>query len=82
MTKELKKRGPAPFFAVELDQEEDGRWIAEIPKIAGAMAYGKTKNEATRKAYAVALRTMADDLEHGNAPTVILRLMEHAMARR
>ena len=39
-----------------LDREADGRWIAEIPKLPGVMAYGATKTEAQRKVYAIALR--------------------------
>ena len=54
MKKTEQKKGVFPF-AVELDREEDGRWIAEIPDIPGAMAYGATKAEALRRTYAVAL---------------------------
>jgi len=67
---------------VELEREIDGRWIAEIAKIPGAMAYGKTRHEAARKASAIALRTLADCLERGNTPPVISRLFEYAMANR
>ena len=51
-------------FTVENELEADGRWIAEIPQVPGAMAYGKTKEEAINKAYAIALRSIADDVEH------------------
>jgi len=51
-------------FTVETELESDGRWIAEIPQVPGALAYGKTKEEATNKAYAIALRSIADDVEH------------------
>lgn len=50
---------------IELEREEDGRWIAEIPEIPGVMVYGATKQEAISKAEALALRAMADRLEHG-----------------
>ncbi len=50
-------------FNIETERETDGRWIAEIPEIPGAMAYGKTENQAKAKAYALALRTIADDME-------------------
>lgn len=51
-------------FTVETELESDGRWIAEIPQVPGALAYGRTKEEATNKAYAIALRSVADDVEH------------------
>ena len=49
---------------VETEVETDGRWIAEIPQVPGALAYGTTKEEAINKAYAIALRSVADDVEH------------------
>ncbi len=51
-------------FIIETELESDGRWIAEIPQVPGALAYGTTKEEAINKAYAVALRSIADDVEH------------------
>jgi predicted RNase H-like HicB family nuclease len=50
-------------FNIETELETDGRWIAEIPEIPGAMAYGKTIEEAKANAYALALRSIADDVE-------------------
>ena len=50
---------------VEIDREEDGRWIAEIPDLPGVMTYGQTRDEAIAKAKALALRVFADRLEHG-----------------
>jgi predicted RNase H-like HicB family nuclease len=50
---------------IEIEQEEDGRWIAEIPDLPGVMAYGTSKSEAIEKAEALALRALADRLEHG-----------------
>jgi predicted RNase H-like HicB family nuclease len=50
---------------VETEREDDGRWIAEIPDLPGVMTYGKTREEAISKAKALALRVMADRLEHG-----------------
>ncbi len=52
-------------FTVELDREEDGRWIAEIPAIPGALAYGATEGKALAAVEALALRVLADRLEHG-----------------
>ena len=51
-------------FQFEIDRETDGRWIAEIPEVRGAMAYGTTVEEAKAKAYALALYAIADDVEH------------------
>lgn len=51
-------------FNVELEQEEDGRWIAEVVEIPGAMAYGRTQGEAMARAETLALRVVADRLEH------------------
>lgn len=50
---------------VETEREDDGRWIAEIHELPGVMTYGKSREEAIAKAKALALRTMADRLEHG-----------------
>ena len=47
----------------EYEQEADGRWIAEIPEVPGALAYGETKEEAAAKAEVIALRTIADQIE-------------------
>lgn len=50
---------------IELEREEDGRWIAEVPDLPGVMTYGKSKEEAVAKAEALALRAIADRLDHG-----------------
>jgi predicted RNase H-like HicB family nuclease len=50
-------------FNIETERETDGRWIAEISEIPGAMAYAKTEQQAKAKAYALALRAIADDVE-------------------
>lgn len=52
-------------FAIELEQEDDGRWIGEVPTLPGVMAYGLTRAEALAAVQALALRAMADRLEHG-----------------
>ena len=49
---------------IEIEKEEDGRWIAEIPELPGVMVYGNSRNEAISKAEALALRVLADRLEH------------------
>jgi predicted RNase H-like HicB family nuclease len=50
---------------IEIEREEDGRWIAEVPDLPGAMAYGKDREEAISRVQALALRVLADRLEHG-----------------
>lgn len=52
---------------IELEREEDGRWIAEVPDLPGAMVYGQTRQEALTKVEALALRILADRIEHGEA---------------
>lgn len=51
-------------FTIEFEQEEDGRWIAEVLDLAGVLAYGQTREEAIAKVQALALRVLADRLEH------------------
>jgi len=51
-------------FDIELEQEEDGRWIAEIPGIPGVLAYGATPLQAGAKAKALALRVLAERMEN------------------
>ena len=78
----VKRKKIKSLLEVEFDREDDGRWIAEIPKLPGVMAYGSTKKEALQKVYAIALRTLADSIEQGNAPPPITRLFDYGMARR
>ena len=52
-------------LAIEYDREEDGRWLADIPAPPGITAYGRTKKVATAAVQALALRLIADRLEHG-----------------
>lgn len=54
-------------FAMEIDREADGRWIADIPDLPGVMVYGTSRDEALARAKALALRVIADRLEHGEA---------------
>lgn len=53
---------------IEIDRERDGRWIADIPALPGVMAYGASREEAIAKAKALALRVIADEIEHGGQP--------------
>lgn len=52
-------------FKVEIEQETDGRWIAEVPELPGVMAYGSTRDNALARAKALVLRVIADRLENG-----------------
>jgi predicted RNase H-like HicB family nuclease len=52
-------------LSIDCEREADGRWIAEIVQIPGAMAYGATREEAMARAEIVALRAVADRIEHG-----------------
>jgi predicted RNase H-like HicB family nuclease len=61
-------------FAVELEREQDGRWIAEIPALPGALAYGSNEAEAKARVRALALRVVADRLEHGEADPDLLTI--------
>jgi predicted RNase H-like HicB family nuclease len=55
------------MLKVEIEQEADGRFIAEVPALPGVMVYGQTREEARAKVEALALRTLADRLEQGEA---------------
>jgi len=54
-------------FTVEYEREDDGRWLAEVIELPGVLAYGDSENEAIAKAQALALRVLADRLEHGES---------------
>ena len=56
-------------YRIEFELEEDGRWIADVVDLPGAMAYGATKQEAESKAQAIALRVIADRLEREQTTT-------------
>jgi len=62
------------IFIVELEQETDGRWIAEVPGLPGVMAYGRSAADATAKVQALALRVVAERLEHGEAGPDLLTI--------
>jgi predicted RNase H-like HicB family nuclease len=50
-------------LAIEIEQEEDGRWIAEVIDLPGVLVYAQTPEEATTQVQALALRVLADRLE-------------------
>ena len=55
------------IFRVELEREDDGRWLAEVVEMPGVLAYGATEDEAIAHIQALALRVVADRLEHDEA---------------
>lgn len=61
-------------FTIELEQEIDGRWIAEVPDLSGVLSYGQTRNEAIARVQALALRVLAERLEHAEAPGELLNV--------
>jgi predicted RNase H-like HicB family nuclease len=52
---------------IEIEQETDGRWIAEVPDLSGVMVYGQSRQEVISKVEALALRVIADRLDHGES---------------
>jgi predicted RNase H-like HicB family nuclease len=54
---------------IETELEADGRWIADIPDLPGVMVYAATREEAVETVKALALRVIADRIEHGESPT-------------
>jgi predicted RNase H-like HicB family nuclease len=66
-------------FHVELELETDGRWIGEIPELPGVMAYALSREDALSRVQALALRVLADRLEHGEgAPNLLTVVFEAA----
>jgi predicted RNase H-like HicB family nuclease len=55
-------------YRIEIEREEDGRFLAEVLELPGALAYGDTAEIALARAQALALRMLADRLEHGEGP--------------
>ncbi len=65
-------------FTIETEIEEDGRWIAEVPELPGVMSYGPTRERAIASAKALALRVLADRLEHGETVPEMLDVFSEA----
>ena len=61
-------------LTIELEREDDGRWLAEVPALAGVLCYGLDRNEAVARVQALALRVIAERLEHGEAPAELLNV--------
>ncbi len=58
----------------DTEQEDDGRWIGEVPELPGVLVYGATRDEAMARAEALALRVLAERLEHAEARAVALTI--------
>jgi predicted RNase H-like HicB family nuclease len=67
-------------LSIETELEEDGRWIAEVPQLPGVLAYGATAEEAAAKAEVLALRVLAERLEHGEGDPLRTRSVRVAKA--
>jgi predicted RNase H-like HicB family nuclease len=65
-------------LTIEIERETDGRWIAEVPSLPGVMCYGRDRDDAVAHVKALALRVVADRLEHGEAPAELLNVTFHA----
>jgi predicted RNase H-like HicB family nuclease len=61
-------------FKIETEQETDGRWIAEVMDLPGVLAYGASRDEAVQNVEVLALRVLADRVEHGEAIPEVGRL--------
>lgn len=67
-------------FTLECEREDDGRWLAEISQLPGVLAYGRSANEAMSKAEVLALRVLADRLEHGESHPIDISISLPAAA--
>ena len=61
-------------FTIECEQEEDGRWLAEVIELPGALAYGRTPEEAMSRVQALGLRVLADRIEHGEETPALMSI--------
>lgn len=57
-------------FTIECEEEADGRWLAEVPQLPGALCYGRSAEEAMARVEALALRTMAERIEQNESRPV------------
>ena len=67
-----------PSLAIEVEREEDGRYLADVPTLPGVMAYGTTEGDAVARVKALALRVLAERLERGEAAPEVAALFEAA----
>lgn len=63
---------------IKIEREEDDRWIAEVPDLSGVMVYGQSREEVITKVEALALRVIADRIEHGEKIPELHQLFEVA----
>jgi len=62
-------------YTIDFEQEDDGRWLADIPELPGVMAYGRTKSDAEVAVIALALRVLADRTEQVKKPPKSIRFL-------
>jgi predicted RNase H-like HicB family nuclease len=67
MSKRRSRAHDDMILRIETELEADGRWLAEVPELPGVLVYGQTEREARARVQALALRVLADRLEHGEA---------------
>ncbi len=67
-------------FSIECEREADGRWLAEVPELPGVLAYGASADEATTKAEVLALRVLAEQLEHNETRALNISISVPAAA--
>ncbi len=85
-TQDTSNISKLPGLTIEVEREEDGRYLAEVPALPGVMVYGATESEAVPRVKALALRVLAERLEHGEAGeaqavAMALRLMAERVER-
>lgn len=61
-------------FTIETEQEDDGRWIAEVLELSGVLKYGPTREAAIAQAEALALRVLAERIESGEHPVAPIQI--------
>jgi predicted RNase H-like HicB family nuclease len=69
----------AALTVVSNEREDDGRWLAEVPGLSGVLAYGQDRNEAVARVQALALRVIAERLEHREAPAEFVNVTFEAL---
>ena len=78
MSRDTRRHRLSVLFSIEVEREADGRWIAEVVELPGALAYGSTRDEAVAHVQALALRVIADRLEHDEAGSEFLNISFNA----
>jgi predicted RNase H-like HicB family nuclease len=59
------------MLTIEVERENDGRWIAEVPHLPGALVYGQSRQEAIKRVKAMSLRVLADQLDHSDSSRML-----------